>query len=119
MKRKTYAWLFQSLIIFIFLSIYWGGMFFGSILALFSGVLISMAGIVLLPFSILSDSLTKRFSPVVQLLISFVIHVGISLAIFLAAQGWILALLYGFLYWVFDLGLKKRKHDNKKTDQIG
>lgn len=118
MKRKIYAWLFQSLIIFIFLSIYWGGMFFGSTLALFSGALISIAGIILLPFSILSDLLTKRFSLGVKLLSSFVIHVGVSLAIFLSAQGWILAVLYGVLYWVFDLVFKK-KQDKKRTDQIG
>jgi hypothetical protein len=66
----------------------------------------------------LSDLLTKRFSSGVQLFISFVILVGASFAIFLAAQGWILAVLYGFLYWMIDLVLKMRQ-DNKRTDQMG
>ncbi|MCH5584376.1 hypothetical protein MK805_05250 [Shimazuella sp. AN120528] len=115
-KRKIYAWLLQSLVIFLFLSIYWGGGLFTSFLGLFSGFLLSISGIILLPFSILIDFFTKRLSSALQVFVSFFLHIGVSIAFFLAAQGWMFALLFGFLYWLLDVGLKWKQ--NKQKDQI-
>jgi hypothetical protein len=101
-KRKIYSWLLQSVAVFIFLSIYWKAYIFSSVLILLPSFFLSLVGIIILPFSVLSDFITKRLPPGFRILVAFVIHVGVGLLFFLASQGWILALLIGTLYWLFD-----------------
>lgn len=103
-KHKIYTWLIQSVVIFLFLSIYWGEVTFS--------FLVSFAGIILIPFSLLSEYLTKRLSLGFRLALSFVIHTGVSIVFFLSSQGWILSILYGLLYWIIDEVMKLRQKDN-------
>jgi hypothetical protein len=117
MKRKIFAWVFQSIVIFLLFSIYFGGSFYTSFFALVSGFLLSIAGIVVLPFSLLSDYVTKQFSIGYRLILSFIIHVGVGISVFVAAQGWVLSILYGFLYWLFDEFIKVRQK-NKKRESL-
>jgi hypothetical protein len=114
MKRKIFAWVFQSIVIFLLFSFYFGGSFYTSFFALVSGFLLSIAGIVVLPFSLLSDYVTKQFSMGYRLIFSFVIHVGVGIVVFVTAQGWVLSVLYGFLYWLSDEIIKIRQKNIKK-----
>ncbi|WP_037464957.1 hypothetical protein [Shimazuella kribbensis] len=114
MKRKILAWVFQSVVIFLLFSFYFGGVFYTSFFALVSGFLLSIAGIVVLPFSLLSDYATKRFSNGYRFIVTFILHVGVGIAVFVAAQGWVLSILYGFLYWLFDESIKVWQTNRKK-----
>ncbi|MXQ55456.1 hypothetical protein [Shimazuella alba] len=109
-KSKVYTWLIQVAIIFIFIFFYWGGVF--SINVFTSGAILSLAGIILVPISILFDYLTKKLPLLYYLSLSFLIHLGSSMLIFLDSLGWILVNLYGGLFWSID-GIFKWKQSNK------
>lgn len=97
-KRKLLAWLIQSVITFIVLSLNWG--------VHFTTLLLSLAGVVLLPFSVLSDYVTKRLSNAYRAAVAALIHIGVSIGLFLAGQGWILVVLYGGGLWLADEAIR-------------
>lgn len=97
-KRKLLAWLIQSVITFIVLSLNWG--------VHFTTLLLSLAGVVLLPFSVLSDYVTKRLSNAYRAAVAAFIHIGVSIGLFLVGQGWILVVLYGGGLWLADEAIR-------------
>jgi hypothetical protein len=112
-KSKVYIWLIEAVIIFIFLLFYWGGVF--SIHSFTSGAILSLAGVILVPISILFDYLTKKLPLLFYLPLSFLVHLGSSILIYLGALGWILVILYGGLFWLID-GIFKWKQINKNAN---
>jgi hypothetical protein len=78
-KSKVYIWLIEAVIIFIFLLFYWGGVF--SIHSFTSGAILSLAGVILVPISILFDYLTKKLPLLFYLPLSFLVHLGSSILI--------------------------------------
>jgi hypothetical protein len=112
-KSKVYIWLIEAVIIFIFLLFYWGGVF--SIHSFTSGAILSLAGVILVPISILFDYLTKKLPLLFYLPFSFLVHLGSSILFYLGALGWILVILYGGLFWLID-GIFKWKQSNKNTN---
>jgi hypothetical protein len=104
-KYKFYAFIIQFIIVLIFLMFNWGGQFLFIPYILIN---IGLTGVILIPFSMLSDLIYKRLNRWIALPIACLIHLGASTWFSVASQGLVLSMLIGGSFWLADESIKWR-----------